>query len=144
MGRQQMHQAEMAAHLDREHRDGQRQRDPESPGHVDHLRIGRVAGDEVQDVGRLEPLLEVAHSRPGVRVRLLFDRVLRLVDERGACREIGDRGERDAQHERASAEAQRDAATEAARRGTYRLDRVPHRSGEAPEPPGTGHYGASL
>ena len=32
----------MAAHLDREHRKGQRQRDPESPGHVDQFRVGRI------------------------------------------------------------------------------------------------------
>ena len=36
--RHQMHQAEMAAHLDHEHRQCQRQRDPESPGHVDQVR----------------------------------------------------------------------------------------------------------
>ena len=40
--RQQMHQAEMAAHLEHEHRNGQRQRDPESPGHVDQFGIWRI------------------------------------------------------------------------------------------------------
>jgi hypothetical protein len=32
----------MVAHLDHEHRKGQPQRDPESPGHVDQFRIGRI------------------------------------------------------------------------------------------------------
>jgi hypothetical protein len=37
-----MHQAEMAAHLNDEYRKRQHQRDPESPGHVDQLGIGRI------------------------------------------------------------------------------------------------------
>ncbi len=37
-----MRQAEMAAHLDREHRKRQHQRDPEPPGHVPELGVGRI------------------------------------------------------------------------------------------------------
>ena len=40
--RHQMHQAEMAAHLEHEDRQRQRQRDPEPPRHVDQFGIRRV------------------------------------------------------------------------------------------------------
>ena len=39
-GDSKMHQAEMPAHLDRKHRHGQHQRNPEPPRHVDQFGIG--------------------------------------------------------------------------------------------------------
>jgi hypothetical protein len=40
--RHQVHQPEMAAHLEHEHRQGEHQRDPEPSGHVDQFGIGTV------------------------------------------------------------------------------------------------------
>jgi hypothetical protein len=69
-----MHQPEMAAHLDRKNRNGERQRDPESPGHVDQLRVGRIVERDLLGLQRHAAeraaaganLLDVRMHRAGV------------------------------------------------------------------------------